>query len=126
MVAQTIESYYRDEELNGFYSSSTTDGIVDQKNYSGNSERVSWNNGGAFQQAAEALDHAHQLGIVHRDIKPSNLLLCENHLWLADFGLSMTNNEADLTMTGDVIGTLRYMSPQQAYGKRNAQDSSTC
>ena len=70
-------------------------------------------------QAADALAHAHGLGIVHRDIKPANLLLePAGHLWVADFGLAHFMDGGDLTQTGDVIGTLRYLSPEQAKGRR--------
>jgi tetratricopeptide (TPR) repeat protein len=69
-------------------------------------------------QVAEALHHAHQYGIIHRDIKPSNLLLDqEGKVWVTDFGLARFQTDAGLTATGDVIGTLRYMSPEQAAGK---------
>ena len=70
-------------------------------------------------QAAEALDHAHQIGVVHRDVKPGNLMVDgRGHLWLTDFGLAQFQTDAALTMTGDLLGTLRYMSPEQALAKR--------
>jgi serine/threonine protein kinase/tetratricopeptide (TPR) repeat protein len=70
-------------------------------------------------QAAEALEHAHGLGVLHRDIKPGNLLVDgRGHLWIADFGLARFQDAGNLTLSGDLLGTLRYMSPEQAAGGR--------
>ncbi|MCC9600310.1 tetratricopeptide repeat-containing serine/threonine protein kinase [Stieleria sp. JC731] len=79
-----------------------------------------------FAKVADAIGEAHRIGIVHRDIKPSNLLLDRNEkIWISDFGLARVGLSSDLTASGDLIGTLRYMSPEQASGRIDQIDSSS-
>jgi eukaryotic-like serine/threonine-protein kinase len=75
------------------------------------------------RQGARALEHAHTVGIVHRDVKPANLLLDpQGQLWVADFGLARMAGDPGLTVTGEMLGTLRYASPEQALARRGVVD----
>jgi len=73
-------------------------------------------------QVAEAMDYANRGGVLHRDIKPSNLLLEPNgNIWVADFGLAKTADADDLTHTGDILGTVRYMAAERFQGQCDAR-----
>ena len=80
---------------------------------------------GIVAQVASALDAAHARGLVHRDVKPANMLLgglaedgSEDHVYLSDFGISKTSQAtSNLTLTGQVLGTLNYLAPEQIEGR---------
>ncbi len=75
---------------------------------------------------ADALHYAHGQGVVHRDIKPHNLIMSrDGRLMILDFGLAKSSEDRSVTMTGSLIGTLRYMSPEQAMAKRMNVDHRT-
>lgn len=69
-------------------------------------------------QTALAMDAAHREGLVHRDIKPGNLLITpEGNVKITDFGIARVTNQVSLTQTGQVMGTVQYLAPEQATGK---------
>jgi WD40 repeat protein/serine/threonine protein kinase len=76
--------------------------------------------------AARAIHYAHEAGIVHRDIKPHNLMLDDKgKIWITDFGLAQVRDNPIGTRTGDILGTLKYMSPEQASGRKFLIDHRT-
>src|SRR5439155_18893998 len=73
------------------------------------------------RQVANALDYAHSQNVLHRDVKPANLLLdAAGIVWVADFGLAKVLEQDQVSNTGDIVGTLRYMAPEQFQGKHDA------
>lgn len=74
------------------------------------------------RQAADALAYAHSQNVLHRDIKPSNLLVDEQGtVWVTDFGLAKLEGEEALTVSGDMMGTLRYLPPERLDGPGDAR-----
>ncbi|MBR5081260.1 MAG: protein kinase [Bacteroidales bacterium] len=95
-----IMEYLEGKDLEGL--------MKDGKRFTDKELRKWWN------QAAEALEYTHALGVVHRDIKPSNLFLCnDGTVKLLDFGIAKIMENASMTKTGIMMGTLMYMSPEQ-------------
>ena len=96
----------------GFLGQSSTGNLTGTRsNYWQNVTRIG-------VQVADGLAHAHAMGILHRDIKPANLLLDEaGSVWITDFGLARLSDSSQLTRTGEVVGTLRYLPPEQLSGQ---------
>ena len=77
-----------------------------------------WQAAGLAAQVAEALEAAHRAGLVHRDVKPANVLLCgDGRVKVADFGIAKAAADADLTQPGLMVGTAKYLAPEQVLGE---------
>jgi WD40 repeat protein/serine/threonine protein kinase len=103
-------------------SSATLPGEPDLSAVTGSARRYFQSVARLGVQIAAALEYAHQQGTLHRDIKPSNLLLdAHGTVWITDFGLAKATDDNDLTHTGDVVGTVRYMAPERFRGRCDAR-----
>lgn len=123
MAVEGNTPYYSMEFVDGETLREKLRRMKDKQDVSQLSLRYCMDMANAFAGVSEGLQHAHQKTVVHRDIKPSNLMFdrsqCsseapDGELRILDFGLARFEGQDSLTMSGDVIGTVRYMSPEQA------------
>ena len=117
-IEQLEEAGSAAESLSGSssFASSSVSGTFSQRNaYYRNIASIG-------ERVSDALEYAHSRKILHRDIKPANLLIDHTgHVWVTDFGLAKLTDQEDLTRTGETVGTLRYLPPEQFNGKSDAR-----
>lgn len=109
-------------------SSSDSERVASASDSSGTSSSAKYADNAArmIAEVADALDHAHDQGIIHRDIKPSNLLLSpDGRLVVTDFGLARVLEQPGMTISGEFVGTPLYMSPEQISAGRAPLDHRT-
>jgi serine/threonine protein kinase len=107
LVDGTVTIYIAMEYLNG----KGLDWHIKRNTYSTLESKV-----GIIKRIAEAVDYAHKRGVIHRDLKPSNILMVDDTPKITDFGLAKMA-DTSMTLSGAVMGTPSYMSPEQIYGK---------
>ncbi len=90
------------------------------RDYMNKKGKLDWKDACAFiTQILQALDHAHMRGVIHRDIKPQNIMIMEGgFIKVADFGIAKIPNAETVTMVDHAVGTIYYISPEQARGKK--------
>jgi hypothetical protein len=97
-----------------YFSGGSLDDVLRDRGAQPPQQVLTW-----LEQTARALDAAHAAGVVHRDVKPANLLLDrDGNVHVADFGIASAAGMDSLTITGTVLGTAGYLSPEQAQGER--------
>ena len=119
-IVQVFDVFVRPEGEHQYIVMEFIDGIT-LKDYISKKGRLNWKEAiGYTEQVLSALSHAHEKGIIHRDVKPQNIMLLRNgSLKITDFGIAKIPNSEQLTMTDKAIGTVHYISPEQASGNGN-------
>jgi WD40 repeat protein len=122
-VAEMTPSKVAASSMSGVSSSVSLPGQTDTTSASKPRKLTYWQSVARVGvQVADALAYAHRQGVLHRDVKPSNLLLdLAGTVWVTDFGLAKAQDQQNLTHTGDIIGTFRYMPPEAFDGKADAR-----
>ena len=119
-IVQVFDVFVKSSGEHQYIVMELIDGIT-LKDYISKKGRLNWKEAiGYTEQVLSALGHAHEKGIIHRDVKPQNIMLLRSgSLKITDFGIAKIPNSEQLTLTDKAIGTVHYVSPEQASGKGN-------